>query len=56
METQTDIVHVAYRGSAPAVTDVMAGQVSMIFDPMPSSLPFIKAGKLHALAVSSRQR
>lgn len=56
MDTGIDIVHVPYRGSAPAVTDVMAGQVSMIFDPMPSSLPYIEAGKLRALAVSSGKR
>ena len=56
MDTGVDIVHVPYKGSAPAVTDVMAGQVSMLFDPMPSSLPFIKTGKLHALTVSSSKR
>lgn len=56
MDTKVDIVHVPYKGSAPAVTAVMAGQVSMLFDPMPSSLPFIKTGKLHALTVSSSKR
>lgn len=56
MDTGIDIIHVPYRGSAPAVTDVMAGQVSMIFDPMPSSLPYIRVGKLRALAVSSGKR
>jgi tripartite-type tricarboxylate transporter receptor subunit TctC len=56
MNTKVDIVHVPYKGSAPAVTDVMAGQVSMQFDPMPSSLPFIKSGKLRALTVSSGKR
>ena len=56
METKTDIVHIAYKGSAPALTDVIAGQVSMIFDPMPPSLPFIKSGKLRPLAVSSGKR
>jgi tripartite-type tricarboxylate transporter receptor subunit TctC len=56
LETKTDIVHVPYKGSAPALTDVMAGQVSMIFDPMPPSLPLIKAGKLRPLAVSSGKR
>ena len=56
MNTGVDIVHVPYKGSAPAATDVMAGQVSMQFDPMPSSLPFIKSGKLRALTVSSGTR
>ena len=56
LETKVDIVHVPYKGSAPAVTDVMGGQVSMLFDPMPSSLPFIKAGRLRALCVSSAKR
>ena len=56
LETKTDIVHVPYKGSAPALTDVMAGQVSMIFDPMPPSLPFIKTGKLRPLAVSNNKR
>jgi len=56
MNTAVDIVHVPYKGSGPAVIALMAGEVSIIFDPMPSSLPHIKAGKLRALSVSSGKR
>ena len=45
-----------YKGSAPALTDVMGGQVPAIMDNLPASLPYIKAGKLRALAVTSRER
>ena len=54
--TGTSIVHVPYKGSAPALVDLMAGQISMYFDTMPSSLPHVRAGKLKALAVTSAQR
>jgi tripartite-type tricarboxylate transporter receptor subunit TctC len=52
--TQTDIEHIPYRGTAPAVTDVMGGQVEMIMTGAPAVQQQIKAGKLRALAVSSR--
>lgn len=48
--------HVPYKGSAPALTDVMAGQVPLMFDTMLSAMPFVKAGKLKAIAVTSPQR
>jgi tripartite-type tricarboxylate transporter receptor subunit TctC len=48
--------HVPYRGSAPALTDMISGQVHVMFDNMPSSLPHIQAGKLRALAVTTTQR
>ena len=51
-----DALHIPYKGSAQALTDVVAGRVSMIFDNMPSALPFIKAGKLRALAVTGLKR
>ncbi|MBX3628285.1 MAG: tripartite tricarboxylate transporter substrate binding protein [Rhizobacter sp.] len=51
-----DITHIPYRGSAPALQDVVGGQVPMIFDSMPSAFPMVKAGKLRALAVSSGTR
>jgi tripartite-type tricarboxylate transporter receptor subunit TctC len=50
------MVHVPYKGAGPALTDLMAGQVHVIFDNLPSSLPFIKAGRLRALGVTSAQR
>lgn len=51
-----DMVHVPYKGSAPAVTDLMGGQVQIMFDNLPSSLQQIKAGKLRAIAVTSLKR
>ncbi|MGO4327368.1 tripartite tricarboxylate transporter substrate binding protein [Cupriavidus sp. 2TAF22] len=55
-QTGTSIVHVPYKGSAPAITDLMGGQVSMMFDTMSSALPYIKAGKLKPLAVATARR
>ena len=54
--TGTDILHIPYKGSGPAVTDLLAGQVNMMFDNIPSSLPHIKAGKLRALATTGAKR
>ncbi|MGO4395495.1 Bug family tripartite tricarboxylate transporter substrate binding protein [Variovorax sp. M-6] len=51
-----DMTHVAYKGSTPALTDVMGGHVPLMFDAMPSSLPLIKAGKIKAFAVSTPKR
>jgi tripartite-type tricarboxylate transporter receptor subunit TctC len=51
-----DILHVPYKGSSQALTDVMAGQVTMLFDNAPSSIPFIEQGRLRAVAVTSTKR
>lgn len=51
-----DMTHVPYKGSAPALADVIGGQVNMIFDPGVSSLPHVRSGKLRALAITSSQR
>jgi tripartite-type tricarboxylate transporter receptor subunit TctC len=51
-----DMLHVPYRGSAPALTDLVAGHVHVMFDAMPASLPHIRSGALRALAVTSSAR
>ena len=56
MESKLPMLHVPYRGSAPAITDLVGGQVQSMFDNAPSALPHVKAGKLRALAVTSPQR
>lgn len=48
--------HVPYKGSAPAIADLLGGQITMIFDNMPSALPHVKSGRLKALAVTSATR
>jgi len=51
-----DITHVPYKGAGPALVDLMGGQVTMMIDNLPSSMPYIKSGKLKALAVTGRTR
>ena len=50
------MIHIPYRGSGPALLDLVGGNVDVMFDNLPSSLPQIKGGKLKALAVTSGQR
>jgi len=54
--TGVEMVHVPYRGSTPAVTDLLSGQVHVLFDVTPSSLSHVKAGRLRALAVTTATR
>src|SRR5260370_26761257 len=52
----TDVLHVPYRGAAPAVTDVATGAVAMSFSSLAAALPLIQDGRLRAVAVTSRER
>jgi tripartite-type tricarboxylate transporter receptor subunit TctC len=54
--TGVNMLHVPYRGAAPAVTDVVAGQVQVYFDPIPNSIGYIRAGKVRPLAITSATR
>jgi tripartite-type tricarboxylate transporter receptor subunit TctC len=54
--TGIDMLHVPYRGVAPAITDLLGGQVHVLFDPVPSSIGYVRSGKLRALAVTTAQR
>jgi tripartite-type tricarboxylate transporter receptor subunit TctC len=56
LQTGTSFLHIPYRGTAPSVTDLLAGQVQVLFTGVPALLPHIRAGKIRALAVSSPKR
>jgi tripartite-type tricarboxylate transporter receptor subunit TctC len=56
MMTGVDLIHVPYRGSAPALTDLLGGQVQVMFDIIASSIEHIRSGKLRALAVTTAAR
>ena len=53
---KVDVLHIPYKGSSPALTDMLGGQVMMMFDNIPSALPHIKSGKLRALATTGAKR
>ncbi|HKD26682.1 MAG TPA: tripartite tricarboxylate transporter substrate binding protein [Xanthobacteraceae bacterium] len=54
--TGINMVHVPYRGSAPALVDMLAGQVQVMIDPLPASIEFVRTGRLRPLAVTSEKR
>jgi len=56
LRTQTDIVHVPYKGTGPAVTDLLGGQIELMMTGAPAVMSHVKAGKMRALAISSVQR
>jgi tripartite-type tricarboxylate transporter receptor subunit TctC len=56
MMTGIDMLHVPYRGGGPALADLIGGQVQLLFDPMPSSIEYVKSGKIRALAVTGATR
>jgi tripartite-type tricarboxylate transporter receptor subunit TctC len=56
LATATQITHVPYRGSGPAMNDLLGAQVDMMFDNLPSSMSYIKAGKIRAIAVAWHKR
>ncbi|MES2785356.1 MAG: tripartite tricarboxylate transporter substrate binding protein [Pseudomonadota bacterium] len=56
MVSRSNMLHVPYRGSAPAVTDLIGGQVESMFDNTPSALPHVQAGRLRVVAITSAKR
>jgi tripartite-type tricarboxylate transporter receptor subunit TctC len=55
-KSKLDITHVPYKGGAPALADLAAGQLTMMIENMPGTLPFVRSGKMRALAITSRAR
>jgi tripartite-type tricarboxylate transporter receptor subunit TctC len=55
-QTGTELVHIPYKGSAPALVDLLAGRVQVMFDNIPSALPYIRDGKLRAIATTGATR
>ena len=56
MMSGTDLMHVPYKGGAPATVDLLSGELAFTFTPVPSAIPYIKAGKVRAIALSTARR
>jgi tripartite-type tricarboxylate transporter receptor subunit TctC len=56
IRTKLPMQHVPYKGSSPALTDLLGGQIQLMFDSLPSAMPFITSGRLKALAVTTKKR
>jgi tripartite-type tricarboxylate transporter receptor subunit TctC len=54
--TNVNITHVPYKGGAPALTDLVGGQIDLLFEPIPGTIPYIRSGRLRALAVTTKER
>jgi tripartite-type tricarboxylate transporter receptor subunit TctC len=55
-QTKTNLAHVPYKGSAPALQDMLAGRVDLFFDAVVTSLPYVREGRLRALAIANKTR
>jgi tripartite-type tricarboxylate transporter receptor subunit TctC len=51
-----NITHVPYKGGAPALTDLVGGQIDLLFEPIPGTIPYVRSGRLRALGVTTRER
>jgi tripartite-type tricarboxylate transporter receptor subunit TctC len=54
--THVNITHVPYKGGAPALTDLVGGQIDLLFEPIPGTIPYVRSGRLRALAVTTKER
>jgi tripartite-type tricarboxylate transporter receptor subunit TctC len=54
--THVNITHVPYKGGAPALTDLVGGQIDLLFEPIPGTIPYVRTGRLRALAVTTKER